>query len=151
MRIPFIPALLVLILCGCRGPRPQDGRPVVLTDSNEVERHVGQLVTVQGLVLNPGLPSILGVEIAATSPTPLGTYAQATGVLYQWEITPEAFAASQVMGDLMLQRGPGTHYRIVDPRALASALPLRLAPTGPLGEDPSAEEVELQPVIEIDD
>ena len=104
MRNAILPILFLATATGCQKPTSQDGRPPILTHHDQLHRLVGELVTVQGRISRTKIPQIIGVDVALEVDTERGQYAEATGVLYTWKVTPEAHAAMLVMGDLVSRR-----------------------------------------------
>ena len=154
----YIPLLMISILGACQKPIGHDGRPVILTQEDQLAKHVGEIVTVQGVVSSSSIPQIIGVDISVDDPGMVGAYAQATGVLYHWTITPESHAAMLAMNDLIAVRGPGMYFSLVSPAHLSSVQPVGDSPAGPMGSvppdgmDPVVEgiEIEMLPVDDID-
>lgn len=146
-----IPLLVFLTLTACQKPVGQDGRPVILTTADQLPDYVGGIVTVQGRVSSSGIPQIIGVDIALDDSSMAGSYAEATGVLYSWKVTPEAHAAMLVMDEMVMVRGPGTYYSLVSPSHLSQARPVDASPAGPLASvPPDGMTVEMMS-IEIDE
>ena len=71
-----------------------------------------------------------------------GDFAQATGVLFTWTVTPQSHAAMQVMGEHVVTRAPGIHYSVIVPTALSNARSVLQSPAGPLGDVPLDEVVD---------
>ena len=132
----YIPLLVISLLTACQKPVGQDGRPVILTQNDQLAEHIGEIVTIQGMVTSSRVPQIVGVDISVDDPMMPGSYAQATGVLYSWTITPESHAAMLVLEEMMTVRGPGTYFSLVSPAYLSPARPLGDSPAGPLGSIP---------------
>ncbi|MCH2132852.1 MAG: hypothetical protein MK116_03785 [Phycisphaerales bacterium] len=145
----LIVILVLFILVGCQAPASRDGRPVILDRSDHLDHHVGELVTIQGTVSRTRIPQIIGVDVGEGSDL-AGQYAEATGVLFCWTVTPEAHASMQVMGNLVATRGPGTYYSLVSPMVLAPVTPLLDSPAGPLGDaemdDATGEMIEIESI-----
>ena len=151
MRNAILPILFLATAAGCQKPTSQDGRPPILTCHDQLHRLVGELVTVQGRISRTKIPQIIGVDVALEVETERGQYAEATGVLYTWRVTPESHAAMLVMGDLVATRGPGTYFSLVVPTALSAARPVLDAPAGPLGDTPLDGPGPNEAIIEIDE
>jgi|GEM_PF-2849177 len=84
--------------------------PVVLTSRDQLDAHVGQLVTLRGEVSNTKIPEILGVDVQSNHPDLRGQYAEATGVLHRYVVTPDEIEAAN-----FANRGAGVFYRLKDP------------------------------------
>jgi len=154
----YIPLLVISILGACQKPIWHDGRPVILTENDQLASHVGEIVTVQGVVSSSSVPQIIGVDISLDDPEMAGSYAQATGVLYHWMITPEAHAAMLALNEMIEVRGPGTYFSLVSPAHLSPASPVIDSPAGPMGSIPpdgmdpviTGVEIDIQQVDERD-
>jgi hypothetical protein len=90
--------------------------PIVITKAADVPPNVGKVVTLDGVVENSKIPTLLDVDVAETALR--GQRAVATGRLERYTIAPpdpkEPIAAT---------RGPGTYYRLVDPQTGRLAQP----------------------------
>ena len=146
----YIPLLVTMMLVACQKPVGQDGRPVILTENDQLAQHIGEIVTVQGVVSSSRVPQIIGVDVSLEDPLMAGAYAEATGVLYSWSITPESHAAMLVMGDMVAVRGPGTYFSLVSPAHLAAVRPFNDSPAGPLGSIPPDGMDSTESGVEID-
>lgn len=82
---------------------------VVLTNATELDEHVGQLVTIRGVVRNSKIPTIIGVDVRSFDPDLRGQQAEATGILQRHEVTSEDLAEVNYAN-----RGPGVFYRLKD-------------------------------------
>ncbi|MFK7790338.1 MAG: hypothetical protein AB8C95_12705 [Phycisphaeraceae bacterium] len=82
---------------------------VVLTNPTELDEHVGQLVTIRGIVRNVKIPTIIGVDVRSFDPDLRGQQAEATGILQRHEVTSEDLAEVNYAN-----RGPGVFYRLKD-------------------------------------
>ena len=102
--------IIVGLLCGCAGKNPHSTANV-LTSGKQVATHVGQTVTLRGVVTNTKIPTILGVDVQSNDPDLRGRLAEATGVLERWVVTPESLAELQRNGPVA-NRGTGTFYRL---------------------------------------
>lgn len=105
------------LLFGCgRAERPliqtiqANPAPILVTRAEQVKDAVGQLVTLQGEVVNSKIPTILGVDVESFAPDLRGQQATATGILRQWTVTREEIGAKGVVS---AGRGPGTYHRLV--------------------------------------
>jgi len=88
---------------------------LLLTDEDEVDAAVGQLITVRGVVENAKIPTILGVDVESDDPDLRGKEAQATGVLRKLTVTLEELVRKGANMGIIAGRGPGTYYRLVKP------------------------------------
>ena len=95
------------------GNRP-GSTATVLTSPGQLGTHVGQTVTLRGVVTNTKIPTILGVDVQSDDPDLRGQLAEATGVLQRWVVTPESLAELQRNGPVA-NRGTGTFYRLKAP------------------------------------
>lgn len=90
--------------------------PMVITKSADVPGAVGKLVTLDGVVENSKIPTLLGVDVEETSLR--GARAVATGRLERYTIAPRGPDEP-----IVASRGPGTYYRLVDPQTGRLAQP----------------------------
>ena len=114
--------LLVFSIWGCCPPCSSGvkDRPPVLTSVRDVEAHVGQIITIRGLVTNTKIPTILRVDVASDDPDLRGQVAEATGLLRKYVVTPEHI--QNVEPEMIVaNRGPGVFYRLQDVNSDASA------------------------------
>lgn len=77
----------------------------ILTSNDQLDAHVGQVVTVRGMVTNTKIPTIIGVDVFTFDPDLRGKYAEAMGTLSRHVVTPE-----QLEGARYAHRGPGVFY-----------------------------------------
>ena len=109
--------MLVLAVSGCA----QFSRPPVLTSVQEIDRRVGEVVTLRGEVSNTKVPTLLGVDVESVHPDLRGKEAEATGVLYREAVTAESLSHQGKAP----HRGPGVFYflRALDSEGLAQVRP----------------------------
>jgi hypothetical protein len=88
------------------------GSPPVLTSHSQLEAHVDRLVTIEGVVSETKIPTILGVDVEAEE---LGRRCRATGVLRKQVVTQEEIDERTARDGHFATRGPGTFYRLVEP------------------------------------
>lgn len=95
--------------------------PIVVTNASHLEQYIGQEIILKGKVSNTKIPTIIGVDVTSFDPDLRGQMAQASGVLKKWVVKEEKKRSLEVA-----RRGPGTYYRLVDPKTgeLAKAHPL---------------------------
>lgn len=91
--------------------------PVVLTDRRQLDQHLGKTVTLRGEVLNTKTLQILGVDVDPSGPDLRGQVAEATGVLWRYEVLPKDLDYT------IANRGAGVFYRLqaIDSPGLAEA------------------------------
>lgn len=89
---------------------------VVFNDSSEIinvnlqlDKYLGKLITIKGLVSNTKIPTIIGVDIVSEDPDLRGEYAFATGVLQKSLVTDDEIDKHSA------NRGAGTFYILIDP------------------------------------
>ncbi len=75
----------------------------VITSPAEVDDHMGEIVTLRGLVTNSKIATILGVSVHSYGPDLRGEIGQATGLLIEFEIKEGTLGASPL---------PGTYRRL---------------------------------------
>ncbi len=109
--LSFILIILTTCLLGCN-----QGRHVVITDRNQLDSHIGEVVTIRGQVTDTKWPTILGVRVSSDSPDLRGQLAEATGRLEKWTLTQEAIDAANAIAGPIQTDGPGIKYRLFDPK-----------------------------------
>jgi hypothetical protein len=114
--LSFILVVLATGLFGC-----SHERYVVITGANQLDSHVGKVVTVRGQVSNTKWPTILGVYVLSNSPDLRGQFAEATGILEKWTLTQEAINATTAISGPIQTDGPGIKYRLFDPKTQTEA------------------------------
>jgi hypothetical protein len=106
--------LTLLALAGCWS-EVELGNPVLITREEQREAAVGHAVTVQGVVSDSKVPTIVGVEVNAGSPSLRGMPAVATGWLRKRIVTKEDLdREDKKMGGISAHAGPGTYYSLED-------------------------------------
>jgi hypothetical protein len=115
--------------CGTAAPRgpavagtagaaaPAAAAPVVMADPARLEAAVGQSVTIRGVVSNTKIPTILGVDVESEAPDLRGSVGSATGILEKRTVTQAAIDREIAAHGQFAHRGPGTFYRLADPRS----------------------------------
>lgn len=97
----------------------------ILSDANQLDAHVGEIVILHGIVTNTKIPTIIGVDVASVDPDLRGQPAEATGLLLRWVVTPSDLQMAQDHPGLTTaDRGPGVFYRLADPHS-NEAVPVR--------------------------
>lgn len=99
--------LLTCFLVGCNATTQR--QPAVLTSADQVDDHVGEIVTIRGEVSNTKIAMIIGVDVQSSNPDLRGQRAEATGLLRCYVVTTE-----QVANAKYANRGPGVFYRLKD-------------------------------------
>jgi len=99
----------------------------VVTSADQLDQYVGEVITIQGVVSNTKIPTILGVDVGSFDPDLRGQLAQASGLLQKTLVTEE-----QVAGADSANRGAGTFYRLEEIHSdhEAAARPWRPDPAG---------------------
>jgi len=94
---------------GAKNTSKERAVPVVLTNPRDRQAHVGKTVTVVGKQTRTKIPTVCDVDVD-------GAYdlsdklVEATGVLER-RVVPK-----RTGGPIVASRGPGTYYRLVDPK-----------------------------------
>jgi len=98
----------------------------VVTKKEQRDRFVGSAVTLEGVVSNTKLPTILGVDVETGSPDLRGKRARASGVLRKSVVTAAHLKEGEARHGIVANRGPGTFYHLEahDGRGLARATPI---------------------------
>ena len=98
----------------------QAAEPVtVITARKDIQKHIGEKVTIVGVVSNTKMPQILGVDVGSDNPDLRGKKAEATGILERYEITSAEVA--EMNRDGIAHRGAGVFYRLRDEKRKAEA------------------------------
>lgn len=108
-----MPRIAPLVIALLLGSFPVLAKTPVITEASDVPSHVGQVVTLRGVVENSRIAALLGVDVESESPDLRGQMAQATGRLLTWTVTPADLKKEQENG-MVANRGPGTFYKLVD-------------------------------------
>lgn len=99
--------LSTCFLMGCNATT--QCQPAVLSSPDQLDDHVGEIVTIRGEVSNTKIPMIIGVDVHSSSPDLRGQFAEATGLLRHYVVTTE-----QVANANYANRGRGAFYRLKD-------------------------------------
>lgn len=96
----------------------------ILTREDEVDAHVGAVVTLEGTVANSKIPTLLGVAVDGDEVR--GKPARATGTLRRTVVTSEEIADRVARSGQFANRGAGTFYSLeaISGSGLARATPL---------------------------
>jgi hypothetical protein len=95
-------------------PTPAPTATPVLTDPADLDRHVGQLVTLRGTLTRTKIPTLLGVDVAGPAPDALAERpAEATGVLEREVVTQQELDRQIAEMGQFANRGAGTFYRLI--------------------------------------
>ncbi len=87
--------------------------PPVITEREQLDRYVGEKMTIRGTVTNTKIPTIRGVDIRSRDPDLRGERAEATGILKKHVVTEEDLEKKRKKsGGRFSNRGPGTFYRL---------------------------------------
>jgi hypothetical protein len=103
---------LLVFFVGCQASNELDTGPIILTDPSEVMVHIGEIVTIRGVVTNSKIPQIIGVDVHSENPDLRGTLAEATGVLNSWTVTKAQLEESDRLYGPIANRGPGLFVRL---------------------------------------
>ena len=83
-------------------------QPPLLTAHEQLDKHIGQLVAIRGIVSNSKIATIIGVDI---QPGDLrGGDCYAVGVLAKWTTTQQQLDELFEKHGPVATRGPGTHH-----------------------------------------
>lgn len=93
--------------------------PVVITDPGELDKHLGDLVTIVGEQTRTKIPTVLGVDVDGDHELS-ERRVRATGILQRRVVKPEDLED----GPIMASRGPGTYYSVIDPDTKHLAKPI---------------------------
>ena len=91
----------------------------VIASRKDIVKHIGEKVTIVGVVSNTKMPQILGVDVASDNPDLRGKKAEATGILERYEITAAQVAEMKRNG--IAHRGAGVFYRLRDEKRQTEA------------------------------
>lgn len=96
---------------GCGEISFAEAKSVIIDSPEQVQQHVGEVVTLHGVVENSKLATLLGVDVESTSPDLRGKDAWATGRI-------ERYQQEDPMKDGIVRagRGAGAYLRLVDPK-----------------------------------
>lgn len=109
----LVARLAFVLAAGCGAPSATaPATPPVLTSADAIEANVGRLVTLEGVVTQTKIPTILGVEIDLDTPTMRGQRARARGLLKKTVVTPAEIAEEKARSGEVATRGAGTFYRL---------------------------------------
>lgn len=112
MKILFALSLICVCILGCSKKITEIKSNIpVLTDKKDLDQYVGKTITIQGVVSNTKVPTIIGVDVDSFNPDLRGKKAQATGVLIKWTVDPKD------VDPYSQNRGAGTFYRLKDPNS----------------------------------
>jgi hypothetical protein len=83
-------------------------KPIIVTDQADLEKYIGKVITIKGVVTNSKVPMIIGVDVSSDNPDLRGQLAQATGVLIKIVVDEKD------VDQFSANRGAGTFYRLKD-------------------------------------
>lgn len=105
-------ALVLLTLAACWS-EVELSNPVLITREEQREAAVGHAVTLQGVISNSKIPTLVGVEVDAGDLR--GKPAVATGWLRKHVVTQEDLDREEKKrGGVFAHSGPGTFYYLAD-------------------------------------
>jgi len=108
----FLAFFTLFYVVGCAAPDKQDTGPIVLTDPSQVMAHIGEVVTIRGVVPNTKALQIIGVDVGSSGYDLRGKMAEATGALHSWTVTKEQLEESDRLYGPIAHRGPGIFVRL---------------------------------------
>jgi hypothetical protein len=115
MRCVLVAVVACLMVCSCGRDGKEAGSAPLITREDQLDAHVGEVVTVRGKVTNTKVPTILGADVALGDPDLRSRRGEATGILERYVVTQEELdALTAEMGGPFQNRGPGTFYRLRD-------------------------------------
>ena len=102
---------IALSVASCASKQKLKGEiPIINIDNkSELDRYVGQVITLKGMVTKSKVATIYGVDVKSAKPNLRGRMATATGLLEKRTIKPKD--ANRYSAG----RGPGVYYRLKDP------------------------------------
>ena len=112
MKILLTLSLICIYISGCSKKITEIKSNIpVLTDIKDLDQYVGRTITIQGVVSNTKIPTIIDVDVDSFNPDLRGMKSQATGVLIKWTVDPKD------IDPYSQNRGAGTFYRLKDPNS----------------------------------
>jgi hypothetical protein len=90
---------------------------MVITRQEQLAAAVGKLVTLDGIVENTRIASLVGVDVESDSPDLRGRSAVASGRLERVVVTKEELEEELAARGQFAHRGAGVSYRLVDPES----------------------------------
>lgn len=99
--------------------------PIVVTRQEDIAQHIGQVITLRGVVTRTKIPTILGVDVSSDDPDLRDQDAEATGKLIRLVVEESDIAPTSA------HRGAGVFYRLQDlnhPEADAQVRPASRKP-----------------------
>ena len=107
-------SLLIILARASRGEESTFAvlgmKPPVLTKPAQLDKHLGRLVVVRGVLSRTRVPRIIGVEVE-DRPELRGQLATATGILVRPVAKVEQLSDAELRGTIVLD-GPGIKYRL---------------------------------------
>lgn len=108
--------LLVIIsifsFISCSSQKGNSSNRVILIEKHEdLEKHVGEIITIKGVVSNTKIPCIIGVDILSDSPDLRGEIGIASGILEKSVVLEEdvdIYSSNRGAGTFYLLRNPST-------------------------------------------
>jgi hypothetical protein len=122
MGLRAVAPILCLAVAACAEHRPEtvsatkEPAAIVITRRADLDAAVGKRVTLEGVVSNTKIPTILGVDVVSDNPDLRGKMARASGILHRTTVTREALDREIAKRGMFAHRGPGTYYRLVPAR-----------------------------------
>ena len=102
----------ILSFISCSIQKENSSNRIILIEKHEdLEKHVGEIITIKGKVSNTKIPCIIGVDILSDSPDLRGEIGIASGVLEKSIVLEEdvdMYSSNRGAGTFYLLRNPTT-------------------------------------------
>lgn len=106
---------LAVAICDRLGKAEAETTIPVLTNGNNIDQYIGQMVTLKGRVTNTKIASIFDIDVESCDPDLRGSEAEVTGILHKEIITEDALNKKYEETGLFANRGPGVFYSLRRP------------------------------------
>lgn len=109
--LSLIISVLLFISCSAQKDSTNNKEIITVENNEDLEKYVGELITIKGEVTNTKIPTLIGVDISSDSPDLRGKIGIATGILEKrvvLEDDVDIYSAN---------RGAGTFYRLREPNS----------------------------------
>lgn len=107
----LIISVLSFISCSAQKDSLKNKEIIMVENQEDLEKYVGELITVKGEVSNTKIPTVIGVDISSYSPDLRGKIGIATGILEKIVVLEEDVDMYST------NRGAGTFYLLRDPKS----------------------------------